>query len=406
MEEIEEAVRPATSPSPRQPSQPSGHVLIEGEDLAASSSPARDPWEAPNIEVRNAWAEARCPRCQSALGAEARYCDVCGAGVRDAASGALGEPTASLLQEPESQHPELVPVVASGRLALTLGGYAEQPQSPEAEPLSPERRRRVKRILIGAAVLVAIVVLAVAVLLSLSRRPASRSTEHLASAAAAPEKKATPDKKETPKLLPAEFSVDAIEKEDQFAGGHAHVIVKLDEQALFIIRDEGEYSSPVDRARAVSDNLRRAMANLKRDPGAEFRVVNGAEGPTITQIIAQPTGEKEIPILTVTQHDAKGYVRRSHRSVTASQLAEWWLNRLKDRVAVFVKGEAPRLTVTNEDGRLLGEVYERAEKGSIDGRPSREALDQALQTLTPEQRRFLSYEGVRTLPEPAGHHSH
>jgi hypothetical protein len=89
--------------------------------------------------------------------------------------------------------------------------------------------------------------------------------------------------------------------------------------------------------------------------------------------------------------------------VTATQLAEWWLNRLKDRAALFVKGEAPRLTATDEDGRLLADLYNRAEKESPGGRPTREALDQALRTLSQEQRRLLSFEGVRTFPNQKGH---
>lgn len=404
MEDVEEAPPTASGSLPRQPLQPSGSVLIEGEeDLAASGSPARHPWEPPRIEERRTPVERRCPRCHTALTAEAQFCDVCGAAVSEAAPRPLGGATAPVLLEQE-RPTELVPTAASGRLALTLGGYAEELQSPEREPLSPQERRTFKRILIAALVVVAVIALVVAVRLW-SKPAASQRADQPASAGAVPEKKATPDKKEPLKLFPAEFTMEAIEKEDQFAGGHAHVIVKLDEQALFIIRDEGEYASAIDRAKAVIENLRKAITNLQLDRASEFRVVDRPEAPTIVQIMPNLKGEKELPIVSITHHDVSGYVRRSHGSVTAAQLAEWWLNRLKDRVNLFVKGEASRLTAADEDGRLLAEVYDRAEKGSAGGRPTRDALDEALRTLTQEQRRLLSYEGVRIFPSHSGDRS-
>jgi hypothetical protein len=217
---------------------------------------------------------------------------------------------------------------------------------------------------------------------------------------------ANPAKKdEVPKLFPASFNVAAIEKEDQFAGGHAHAIVKLGDLALFIIRDEGGYSSSIERAKAVSDNLNQAMTNLGRDPAAQFRVSDHPDGLTIVQIVSDPADEKELPIVSVTHHDVAGYNRRSHRRVTADELAEWWLKRLADRVALFVRGEAPRLTVADEDGRLLADVYERAVKEAPAGRPMLEALRHALKSLSPEQRSLLSYDGVRIFPDERHDHA-
>ena len=373
---------------------------IEGMAGSASGSSPRHPWEPPRIEARNAPEERRCPRCQTALSVEAQYCDVCGAGLREANSRPLGEPTAPVLREQEPRPTELVPVAASGHLDLTLGGYAEERQLTEAEGLSPGERRTVRRAVIGALVLVVIIILVVAVRFWWFRPHAAQRADQPVPAAASPEKR-----KETPALFPAEFTMEAIEKEDRFAGGHAHAIVKLDDQALFIIRDEGEYASATDRAKAVIENLLKAIANLQLDRASEFRVVNRAEAPTIIQIMPNLKDEKELPIASITNHDVKGYIRRSHGTVTAAQLAEWWLNRLKDRVNLFVKGEAPRLTVTDEDGRLLADLYDRAQKGSPGGRPTRDALYQEVRKLSEEERRLLSYEGVRAFPELTGHHS-
>lgn len=403
MEDIEEALPAASGSSSSRALQGSASGLIEREGKAASASPPRQPWEPPRIEARNVPVERRCPRCHTALIGEAQYCDVCGAGARETTPKVLGGSTTPIVQGEQPRPAELVPVAAPGRVALTLGGYAEELQRPEAETLSPEERSKFKRVLIGALVLVALVILAVAVRLLWSRPSGTQRADQLTSAGTTPEKKTTLDKKETPKLFPAEFTVEAVEKEDQFAGGHAHVIVRLDDQALFIIRDEGEYASPVDRAKAVTENLRKAIANLQLDRASEFRVVNGPESPTIVEIMPNLKGEKELPIVSITHHDVSGYVRRSHRSLTAAELAEWWLNRLKDRAALFVKGEVPRLTATDEDGRLLADLYNRAEKESPGGRPTREALDQALRTLSQEQRRLLSFEGVRTFPNQKGH---
>jgi hypothetical protein len=278
---------------------------------------------------------------------------------------------------------------------LTLGGYAEESHSPEAAALSPEERKTFKRLFIGALVLVAI---GLGFLVSFwwSGAPAGRTAEQ-----PVPTGTALESTKEAPALFPVRFDVAAIPKEDQFAGGHAHALVRLDNQAVFIIRDEGGYPSTIERAQAVTDNLSQAIANFQRDPGAEFRVENRPEGPTIVQVMPNLMGEEKLSIVTIVEQDVTGYNRRSHRSVTATELATWWLNRLKDRVNLFVKGEAPRLTVADEDGRILADLYEQARKVSPGGKVTSEALYSTLRSLPPEQRRLLSDEGVRTIP----HHS-
>ena len=137
MEEVEEARPAASGSSSSQPLQRLSSVLLEGEGIAASGSPPRHPWEPPRIEARNAPVERRCPRCHTALGVEAQFCDVCGAGVREATSRPVSEPTAPVLQEEEPRPAQLVSPIASKPLALTFGGYAEERQLTEAEGLSP-----------------------------------------------------------------------------------------------------------------------------------------------------------------------------------------------------------------------------------------------------------------------------
>lgn len=371
-----------------------------GKPAPVAGRPSRHPWEPSPGEGRRPPVAPLCPRCRAALRAGALFCDACGTALGETDTKTQGGTTAPVLPGREPRPAELAPVEAPVPRASTFGGYAEELQVPEAESLSAAASRSFKRLLTGVVIMLVIICLATVFRLWRPRPPSSQRGDRPAAAGSAPEKKP-----ETARLFPADFSVGAVENEGESVGGHPPVIVRLGEQALFMIRDEGEYASPLDRAKAVTDNLRRTMTNLQRDPAAEFRIAGRPEGPTIVQAVPDVAGEKELPVVSVTSHDVKGYVRRSRRGVTAGQLAEWWLNRLKDRVNLFVKGIAPRLTVADEDGRLLAELYDRAEKESLGGRPSREALHQALLTLSPEQRRLLSYEGVRAFPNQTGDRS-
>jgi hypothetical protein len=215
----------------------------------------------------------------------------------------------------------------------------------------------------------------------------------------------TPTAAEEPlRLFPASFNVVAIEKEDQFAGGHPHAVVKLDDQALFMIRDEASYPSTTERARALADNLRQAMKNLSRDPQAEFQLELRSQGPTLVQVAPHLDGQQKQLIVTVLKADVVGYNRRSHTPVTADRLAHWWLNRLVDRVNLFVKGQRPVLTVEDEDGRILADLYERAKQRGAGESLTADILHETLRELSPEPRRRLAYEGARMVPLHREHH--
>lgn len=405
MDDLEEALFAARGFPRRGPLQLPG-TLVEQQDLTRLPSTSRRPWEPPRIEKLPAPAERQCPRCQAAANPEAKYCEVCGATVDPTTSRGLTMPTLAIVEEHEIGAGELPTERASAPLSLTFGGYSEQ--GVHHETLSLDEPKKLRRIVFGAIAIAAIIVLVLVIRLVWSGSSGARRAAQPVSGAPPPENK----KKEITNFFPVTFGLETIEKEDQFAGGHAHVIVKLDDQAVFMIRDEGGYASATERANAVADNLRKAAANLQLDRASEFRVVNRPEGQTIIQVMPTLRSEKVLEIVSVTAHDVSGYVRRSNRSLTAAQLAEWWLNRLKDRFNLFVKGEASRLTVADEDGRLLAEISERAEKEATDGRLTRESLNKALQTLSPEQHRLISHEGVRTFPDQKDHqeprqgHSH
>jgi hypothetical protein len=276
---------------------------------------------------------------------------------------------------------------------MALGGYADTNRALDQAALGPEERRRFKRLFLGSLVIAAFVALWLLIRYWSSSPPAGTGAGQPGSSLAG-----VKSSSEQQSFFPVSFSATPIEKEDQFAGGHPHAVVTLGEQALFIIRDEAEYHSTVERAQAITDNLHQAIANLQRDPEAEFRIENRPGGPVIVQVMPNLVGEEELPIVTITRSDVAAYNRRSRRSVTATQLAQWWGNRLKDRVDLFVKGERPQLTTDDEDGRILVDLYERAKRESVSGRITAEALDHAVQSLSPEQRRLLSYEGVRMIP--------
>ena len=361
------------------------------EDVGGSNS--RQPYYAPTIEELLPAIRTRCPQCRSPLNDDARFCDICGADVPRSASGSLSEPALRSLQDREPRTTELTPAVVSGPVALTFGGYANETEAHAADALAPNERKTFRRILVGLFLLIPLVLLGVLVRVLWFKPSVGQGPSQPIPSAAARE-----TKKEVAKLVEPDLSVQAVEQEDQLAGGHAHIIVRMDDQALFILREEAGYASPFDRAKAVIENLRQAVLNFQRYPGAEFRVVDRPEGPFVVQVLPNQTGEKELPIVGITSHDVKAYARRSQGSVTPEQLARWWLNRLKDRVNLFVKGEASRLTATDEDGRLLAEVYDRTERESAGRAPTREALLQGFRALSPEQHRLLSYEGVRAFP--------
>lgn len=206
-----------------------------------------------------------------------------------------------------------------------------------------------------------------------------------------------------PSLFPASFSVEEIEKEDSYAGGHSHAVVKLGDQALFMIRDEGRYPTTADRARAIANNLRRALENLKRDPRATFRLEASKHQPTIVQVRSNSPGAPPLVIVTILHDDVIAYNRRSHRHVTVYQLGQWWLNRLEDRFDLFVKGRRPTRTIRDQDGKLLVELFDKAKARSPDGMLTANALYETLRQFPPGQRWLLAYEGVRRIPDYEEH---
>lgn len=337
----------------------------------------------------------RCPHCQTPLRQRAQFCDVCGTAV-DVRATPTPTRNAAELSEAHVSPTEGEASLPAEIQDLTLGGYAGATHREVAE-LAPEERSIFKRVLIGVLVGVALIV----GFLLIRAWVGPRSKMDGATVASSSQAEA-PAPTVSSELLPVSFSVGAIEKEDRFAGGHPHALVRIDDQALFIIRDEGPYPSTIERARAITDNLRQAIANLKRDPDALFRWEPRPQGPTIVQITPNLVGEPKLPIVTVLKQDVAGYNLRSHQKITAEQLAQWWLDRLEDRVNVFVRGRRPTLTTDDEDGRILMELYERARRRSPEAPLTVEAIYEALRELSPEQRRLLSYEGVRRIPHHGG----
>lgn len=339
----------------------------------------------------------RCPHCQTPLRQEARFCDICGVGVATKVASPPAQTGVMVAGNAlPSTEKAAAPVTKSG--GLKPGGQAT-PTVLEAVSLRPEERSPFKRVLFGAAV-VAAVVAGVLLLRTWPSQPGTASPL----TAATPSGAASSRGENRPKLFPASFSVVEIAKEDQYAGGHSHAVVKLGDQAVFMIRDEGHYHTTGDRARAITDNLRRALENANRDPQAEFRLEAGRQGPAIVQVTPNSGDGTKLLIVTVLNHDAAAYNRRSHRHVTARQLAEWWLNRLEDRFDLFVKGQRPTRTIRDEDGKLLVELFEKAKARSSDGPLTASVLYETLWQFSPQQRQLLAYEGVRRVPDSEEHH--
>jgi hypothetical protein len=373
-----------------------GAQMEEAEDGPGAGPPPRRPAAPASTGVEpRIHTGPHCPRCHLPLRAEARFCDGCGAPLGGAVPIPPTEPIAPL---PVRETAPTEPVTVSEPVELSLGGYAQDGGASGAAALAPEERRTFRRLTLGV-LMVAIVAALVLAVRFWPTAPARTGANQPRSTPSAPLRDP-----EASTFFPVTFDTEPIEMEDPLAGGHAHHLVTLDEQALFIIRDEGEHHSTAERAEEVADRLRQAMTNLRRDPKAEFRVENRSGVPTIVQAMPSLVGAEEWPIVSITAPDVSAYNRRSRRRVTAAQLAEWWLNRLKDRVALFVQGRAPRLTVEDPDGRALAELYERAKNESRGGQVTPEALGAAWRSLPAEPRRLLSETGVRAVPHHGEDH--
>lgn len=293
-------------------------------------------------------------------------------------------PSALLKAEPPSTAPL---DVEPGESAAVPSRWSPTPSpSAESEPLPPLEEPRLSLLRVGIFLgLVALVGVIVVWLWSGKPAPPSQTA-----AALAPKEVAS-----TP--LPT-FNYEITQRANEGDPvEHPHVLVRIGRLPLYIIRSKGSYPSTVARARAATEALDRAAANLRGNPGLRFTLANRSGNPTIVQ--GDSVGTDQLSIIAVTRADVYAYNVRSHEKTTRGELAQWWLARTRDYVGLFVMGRPPRLTTRTEDGAALVRLYALARTRSAGTRQSAPAaLQQALSELDPKLREVL-HSGVFQFPE-------
>ena len=156
------------------------------------------------------------------------------------------------------------------------------------------------------------------------------------------------------------------------AGHHHHAVVTVNGLALLVIRDEGAYKTPRDRAESVA----RALEESLHQGDRIFVADADAERPGV-YVVSHHCAYPRL-LLRVTRADAAAYSRRSGRAVSQEILAEWWTALLKDFIAVLFIDQAPQVVTSTHAGQALLEI--RSRLSQLDG--SSGSADERVQRVT------------------------
>lgn len=188
---------------------------------------------------------------------------------------------------------------------------------------------------------------------------------------------------------------------------HPHVLVRVEGIPLYIIRDKAGYGSTMERAKAVTEALRKASENLRRKPPPHLALADVDHNRAIIE--QDLPGGSQLTIIAVTAADVAGYGARSHHKIKHEDLAQWWLARTVDYLSVFALGEAPRLTTRTPDGAALLRLAELVhQRGSSDNakmvtRQDVDGLDASLQQAL--QMAVFRFPGSEHQEETHSNHS-
>ena len=165
--------------------------------------------------------------------------------------------------------------------------------------------------------------------------------------------------------------------------GHHHAAVTVDGLALLVIRDEGAYKTPGDRADSVARRLEEAI----HQGDGIFVFDAGAERPGV--YVVSHHGAYPRLLLRVTRADAAAYSRRSGRTVSQELLGEWWTALLKDFTAVLFRDQAPRAVTSTPAGEALLELRAGLRQGGGSPAPGEEHVQRVTAALPFEVRERL-----------------
>jgi len=147
------------------------------------------------------------------------------------------------------------------------------------------------------------------------------------------------------------FSAEPFE--ETAADGHRHRVITLSGMQLFVLRDEGQYPSVAARGNAVVNRLEEAASF----GSGTFQSVHIAGKDAV--MFSERHGVRAVVIVSVSEHDAYTYQRRSGRRVTAGLLAAYWSALLSDYWSIAITDEPPARLTSLHEGEALQALYDR-----------------------------------------------
>ncbi len=179
--------------------------------------------------------------------------------------------------------------------------------------------------------------------------------------------------------LPPRADIVSERLQESGAGHHQHQVITLSGIRLFILRDEGSYSSLDERARAV---VKRLSAASSEDGEFHPEHVAGSDAVIFT---AAGSTQKTL-IISVSKEDAHAYQRRSGRHISQDLLAAYWSDLLSDYWALAFGGQQPERLAKLHEGGALQDLYERLDKSDTAGE---HRLSRAFQSLPKQEQDHL-----------------
>lgn len=182
----------------------------------------------------------------------------------------------------------------------------------------------------------------------------------------------------TPAEIAPRVAIQSESITEAGSGGHHHQVIKFSGIDLFILRDEGSYSSVTARANAIANRLRTAST---MDGQFQSLHVKGKD-----TIIFTGTSQS-IKIVSVSVKDARAYQRRSGRRVTSDLLASYWSDLLSDYWSIALSGQPPERLSKLHEGEALQELYKRLDTSNSD---NMNKLSNAFKLLPKQEQDHLS----------------
>jgi len=152
---------------------------------------------------------------------------------------------------------------------------------------------------------------------------------------------------QSPPVTSSEGVFTSMLVNEKGAGDHHHQAVVLENIKLFILRDEGAYSSVAARAASVVRRLQEARSIGK----GKFKASHAGGG--VHAVVFQTQDRREIVIISASERDAWTYQTRSGRHVNPDILADYWSDLLSDYWSIIFQATGPTRLNNLHEGEAL-----------------------------------------------------